>query len=104
MIEFYSNKKEIENKNICLSFIKINNFDELICSDLNKIIYIVDTKNEYPIQGIMSQKIIKKKEFFSKSIYFKLNDILLEPTKVFRDNFNNCGYIFYKMKIKETKK
>ncbi len=48
--------------------------------------------------------IIKKKMFFSKVIYFKLNDILLEPTKVYRDNFNSCGYVFYKLKLKLKQK
>ena len=93
------NKTEIETKNIFLSFDRIKSFDELLSCKLDEVIYIKDSEDEYPKLFLKNNRIEKKKMFFSKAIYFKLNDILLEPTKVIRDNFNSCGYVFYKLKL-----
>lgn len=93
------NKKEIETKNIFLSFDRIKSFDELLFCNLDEVVYIHDSGDEYPKICLKNNMIVKKKMFFSKAIYFKLNDILLEPTKVYRDNFNSCSYVFYKLKL-----
>ena len=93
------NKTEIETKNIFLSFDRIKTFDKLLSCDLDKIIWMDNSEAEYPKSFLKNQMIVRKKMFFSKAVYFKLNDILLEPTKVNRDNFNSCGYVFYKLKL-----
>lgn len=93
------NKTEIETKNIFLSFDRIKSFDELLHCNLDNIVWMDDSDSEYPKNFLKNQRIERKKMFFSKAIYFKLNDILLEPTKVYRDNFKSCGYVFYKLKL-----
>ena len=98
-MDFFLNKTEIENNNIKLSFKIIKSFEELIKCNLDEIIYIDDSDDEYPKRGIRNQVIKRKKTFFGNFVYFKLNDIALEPTRVGRDNFNNCGKVFYKMEL-----
>ncbi len=93
------NKTEIETKNIFLSFDRIKSFDELLSCNLDNVVWMDDSDSEYPKHFLKNQRIERKKMFFSKAIYFKLNDILLEPTKVYRDNFESCGYVFYKLKL-----
>jgi len=93
------NKTEIETKNIFLSFDRIKRFDELLSCNLNEVVYIHDSEDEYPKFFLKNNRIKKKKMFFSKAIYFKLNDIMMEPTKVYRDSFESCGYVFYKLKL-----
>jgi hypothetical protein len=93
------NKTEIETKSIFLSFDRIKCFEELLSCELDKVVYIGDSEDEYPKHFLKNQRIERKKMFFSKAIYFKLNDIMFEPTKVYRDNFNSCGYVFYKLKL-----
>ena len=95
------NKKEIETRNIFLSFEKIKNFDELLICDLDEVIFILNSEDEYPKVFLKINRVEKKKMFFSKAIYFKLNNSVLEPTKVYRDNFNSCGYVFYKLRSEE---
>jgi hypothetical protein len=99
-MNLYLNKSEIENGHIYLSFNKIKSFDELINCDLENVIYIEDTKKEFPKAGIITNHISKKRRFFSKVIYFKLNDCLFEPTIIYRDDFASCKYIFYKVSFK----
>jgi len=93
------NKTEIETKNIFLSFDRIKSFDELLSCKLDNVVWMSDSDSEYPKYFLKNQRIERKKMFFSKAIYFKLNDIMLEPTKVYRDNFDSCGYVFYKLKL-----
>jgi len=98
------NKIEIEKKDISLSFKKIETFDELLSCKLDEIIYIHDLEDEYLKVYLKNQKIVKKKRIFSKAIYFQLNDILCEPTKINRDDFNSCGYVFYKLNLNMVNK
>lgn len=93
------NKTEIETKNIFLSFDRIKSFDELLSCNLDDVVYMDDSEKEYPKIFLRNNSVVRKKMFFSKAVYFKLNDILYEPTKVYRDNFNSCGYVFYKLKL-----
>lgn len=99
MMDFCLNKSQIEKENISLKFERIISFDELLDCKLDEIIYIKDTEQEYPKIFIKNNFIKKKRKLFTKVIYFQLNDIGIEPTKVYRDDFNNCGYIFYKMEV-----
>ena len=96
-MEFYLNKIGIEENDISLSFKKINSFDKLLDCNLSEIIYIEDNEDEI---SITNQIIRKKKTLLSKAIYFQLNNSVFEPTKIYRDDFHNCGYIFYKMILK----
>lgn len=93
------NKIEIENKKIFLSFERIKSFDELLSCKLDDVVWMDDSDSEYPKHFLKNQRIEQKKMFFSKTIYFKLNNILLEPFKVYRDNFDSSGYVFYKLKL-----
>ena len=93
------NKTEIETKNIFLSFDRIKSFEELLSCKLDEVVYMDDAEDEYPKKFLKNQRIEKKKMFFSKAIYFKVNDIMLEPTKVYRDNFHSYGYVFYKLTL-----
>ena len=98
------NKIEIEKKDISLSFKKIKTFDKLLSCKLDEIIYIHDSEDEFPKICLKNQKIVKKKRTFSKAIYFQLNDILCGPTKIDRDNFNSCEYVFYKLNLNMVNK
>jgi hypothetical protein len=93
------NKNEVENMEISLSFVRIRSFDELLYCNLDDVVYIHDSEDEYPKIFLKNNKIVKKKMFFGKRIYFKLNDSVCEPTKLDRDNFNLCSYVFYKLKL-----
>jgi len=93
------NKTEIETKNILISFDRIKSFDELLSCNLDEVVYIHNSEDEYPKLFLKNNRIVRKKMFFSKALYFKLNDIAFEPTKVYRDNFESCGYVFYKLKL-----
>lgn len=99
MMDIALNKTEIETKNIFLSFDRIKSFDKLLSCNLDEVVYIDNSEDESPKVFLKNQRIVKKKRFFSKAIYFKLNDILCEPTKVDRDNFSFCGYVFYKLNL-----
>jgi len=71
--------------------------DALSC-EMSDIIYIYDSENEFPRLGMKDNRVERKKMFCSKAVYFKLNNQVIEPTKVYRDNFYDCGFVFYKVK------
>ncbi len=102
-MDFCLNKTEIETKNIHLSFEKIKSFNELLECNLFNVIYMEDSSDEYPKVFITGQTIARKKRFFGKTIYFKLNNSVFEATEIDRANFGSCGYIFYKMSHKLNK-
>lgn len=98
------NKTQIETKDISLSFKKIETFDELLSCNLDEVIYIDDSKEEYPKMFLKNQRILKKKRVWGKAIYFQLNNSVCEPTKIDRDNFCVCEHVFYKLNLNMIKK
>ena len=96
-MNIFMNKNDLKNAKIELSFKKIKSFDELLDADRSNVIYVADSKSNFPKSDILGSIIKKKKHWLCKTIYFKLNNSVFEPTKVYRDNFYSCGQVFYKM-------
>jgi hypothetical protein len=98
-MNIYLSKSDIEKSKISLKFEKIKKFDDLVDSKLTEVIFIEDSKLDYPKCGISNQEIKRKTYFFCRDIYFELNDSVLDSTEVNRHTFSSCGYIFYKIRI-----
>lgn len=94
----FANNNDLTNFKIELTFKKINSFDELLKNDVNELVYVEATNKKYWKTDLTALTVVRKKNWFCKTIYFKLND--WKDTKVYRDNFALCGYNFYKLKTK----